>query len=99
MEQEKIQDWGMTGVRAKINLRELMQMAEMRDRIAHVLNTHKNEKLKKEYLSDDELEKIMTILVVLTREYENCEQSAFDEALAQLKQSKQENATKEENPV
>lgn len=93
MLQEKIQDWGMTGVHATINLRELMQMAEMRDRIAHVLNTHKDEKLKKEYLSDAELERIMTILVVLTKEYEDCEQSAFDEALMQLRQPKQDDAT------
>lgn len=82
----------MIGINATINLRELMQMAEMKERIAHVLNTHKDEKLKKEYLSDDELEKIMTILVVLTREYEGCEPSAFDEALMELRQA---NTTKE----
>ena len=71
-----------------INNREMRQMVELRDRIAHVLQTHSDEKLKNEYLTDDELEMAMTILMVFTREFEINDTSAFDDALKELKNAK-----------
>ena len=67
-----------------INNREMRQMYELRERISHVLNTHKDEKLKNEYLTDNELEMAMTILTVFTREWSDTQTSAFDDALKEL---------------
>lgn len=86
IKQEK--SYGIVGTSIlDINNREMRQMCEMKERIAQVLNTHTDEKVKNEYLSDDELEMIMTILTVFTKEYEVNETSAFDDALRELHQS------------
>lgn len=64
-----------------INLLEIQQMLQMRDRIAHVLNTHEGKDSKNEYLSDDDLRMMHAILTVFTRPMENSLESEFDKYL------------------
>lgn len=78
-------NYGVVATIVEFNNLEMRQVAEMATRIEEVLNTHKDEKVKNEYLSDDELERCHVILSVISREYKNSEVSAFDEALAKLK--------------
>lgn len=79
-----------------INNKEMRQMHEMKVRIEQVLNSHKDEKLKNEYLSDDELKMVHAILSVFTKEYSSTQNSAFDDFLAE-----QEKQTEKpvDNPV
>lgn len=53
-------------------------MATMRDRVETILNSHRNKDAKKQYLSDDELERIWAILSVLTDNYSGNTDTAFD---------------------
>lgn len=69
-----------------VNSKEMRQMYEMKERIAAVLNSHKGENLKKEYLSDEELSMLHAILHAFTKGYVSITQtSAFDDALEELK--------------
>jgi len=89
MKIEKSIGQGIIGLNVyNINLIEVRQMMGMKERIAHVLNTHRDEKLKNEYLTDEELEMLHAILHVFTREVELETTSAFDDALKELKSSK-----------
>ncbi len=74
--------YGVTATIVEFNNLEMRQVAEMANRIECVLNSHKDEKVKNEYLSDDELERCRVILSVISKEYKNTEVSAFDEELA-----------------
>lgn len=60
---------------------EMRQMATMRDRVETILNSHRDKDTKKQYLSDDELEKIWAILSVLTDNCSGNTNTAFDEFL------------------
>lgn len=89
MKIEKSIGQGVIGLNVyNVNLIEVRQMMEMKERIAHVLNTHCDEKLKNEYLTDEELEKILVILHVFTRDVELETKSAFTDALNELRSSK-----------
>lgn len=57
---------------------EIRQMATMRDRVENILNSHRDKDAKKQYLSDDELERIWAILSVLTDNYSGNTDTAFD---------------------
>lgn len=70
-----------------INCKEMQQMDALKSRIAHVIDTHKHDDKKNEYLTDDELLMMHAILHVFTREYSNSNNSAFDDALKELKNS------------
>lgn len=61
-----------------INCKEMMQIAQMRDRVAYILKTHKSESSKKEYLSDGELTLIWGILGTFASMYGETIDSAFD---------------------
>lgn len=89
MIQSRIVKLGMTGIRAEINLTELDQMRAMRNRVQQVLKSHADEKMKNEYLNDDELLMIQIILEVFTRECCDEQVSAFDEALKKFKADKE----------
>lgn len=87
---------GLIGLDVRdINMVETRQMCEIKERIAHVLNTHRNEELKNEYLTDEELEMIHAILHVFTKEAELETKSAFTDALKELKSSPKQDANEE----
>lgn len=67
-----------------INNREMRQMCDMKDRIAQVLSSHSDEKVKNEYLSDNELKMLLCILHVLTKDFDLCDTSEFSNALKEL---------------
>lgn len=69
-----------------INCREMRQMYELKNRIGDVLNSHKDNSEKKEYINDDDLKLMHAILSVFTKEFADTQTSAFDEFLG--KQSK-----------
>lgn len=71
-----------------INNREMRQMHELNLRIKNVLDSHKKDSEKKEYISDDDLKLMHAILSVFTKEYSSMQESAFDDYLKEL--SKQE---------
>ena len=84
IKQEK--SYGIVGTSIlDINYKEMTQMCDLKKRIAHVLDTHKDENSKNEYLTDDELEKIYVILYVFTKNFSSNNESAFDKALEELK--------------
>lgn len=61
-----------------INCKEMMQIAQMRDRVAYILETHKSKSSKKEYLSDGELTLIWGILGTFASMFGETIDSAFD---------------------
>ena len=67
-----------------INCKEMQQMDALKSRIAHVLDTHKCEDKKNEYLTDDDLQLMFAILHVFTKGYSDSISSAFDNALEEL---------------
>lgn len=64
-----------------INNKEMRQMHELKERIQNVLNSHKDNSEKKEYISDDDLKLMHAILSVFTKEYSSTQTSAFDKFL------------------
>ena len=76
-----------------INNKEMRQMHEMKERIAQVINSHKDEKVKNEYLTDDELMMIHAILHVFTKDFSSSQTSAFDDALKELNKPVEEKPT------
>lgn len=83
-------NYGVVATTVEFNNLEMRQVAEMAGRIEAILDTHKDEKVKNEYLSDDELKRCYIILSVISREYNDTEVSAFDEALLKLNTPKEE---------
>lgn len=64
-----------------INNKEMRQMHEMKERIKDVLESHKDENKKNEYLTDEELAMIHAILSVFTKDFSSTQTSAFDDFL------------------
>ena len=71
-----------------INNKEMRQMHELKTRIKEVLDSHKKESEKKEYINDEELSMMHAILCVFTKEYSSTQTSAFDDMLKELKDEK-----------
>ena len=69
-----------------INNHEMSQMCQMRDKVKKILENHRDEKAKKEYISDKELEKIYAILLTFTGDWE-VEKSKFDEVYKELQET------------
>lgn len=83
-----------------INNREMRQMNDIKERIAQVLASHKNEKLKNEYLTDDELKMLHAILRVFTKEYSKTQTSAFDDELKAIEKEEMNMEEKiEDEPI
>lgn len=61
-----------------VNLNEMRQMSELKNRINEVLISHEPEAKKKKYVSDDDLKLMHAVLSVFTRDYEGNVESAFD---------------------
>lgn len=64
-----------------VNLNEMRQMAELKDRINDVLVSHAKDSKEKKYINDDDLKLMHAILSVFTKNYSNVASSAFDEFL------------------
>ena len=71
-----------------VNMLEMRQMSELNNRIKNVLDSHKENNEKKEYVSDDDLKQMRAILSVLTKDYSNTLSSAFDDELKAMQQEK-----------
>lgn len=64
-----------------VNLNEMRQMAELKNRINDVLASHAKDSKEKKYISDDDLKLMHAILSVFTKDYKDATTSAFDEFL------------------
>lgn len=76
-----------------VNLNEMRQLTELKNRISNVLDSHTKDSEKKEYIDDKDLKLMWAILSVFTKDYEDAATSAFDEFLAN------ENKPQSPNPV
>ena len=81
-----------------VNLNEMRQMAELKDRINDVLVSHAKDSKEKKYINDDDLKLMHAVLSVFTKNYSNGTSSAFDEFLKEqsVEQPKQQ---KEKKPI
>lgn len=61
-----------------VNLNEMRQMSELKNRIKDVLDSHKPETKEKKYINDDDLKLMHAVLSVFTKDYEGGTESAFD---------------------
>lgn len=61
-----------------VNLNEMRQMHELKNRINDVLDSHKPESKEKKYINDDDLKLMHAVLSVFTKDYEGNTESAFD---------------------
>lgn len=64
-----------------VNLNEMRQMAELKDRINDVLVSHTKDSKEKKYVNDDDLKLMHAILSVFTKDYKDTTTSAFDKFL------------------
>ena len=69
-----------------VNNTEMRQMMQVKNRVNEVLASHKNDKVKNEYLNDDELLLIKAIFNVFTKGFEDTQTSSFDEELVVCKE-------------
>lgn len=81
-----------------INNREMRQMFELNDRIKAVLDSHKENSEKREYISDDDLKLMHAILSVFTRDYANTQESEFDKFLAEQDKPSQDSQEEKDFP-
>ena len=85
-----------------VNLNEMRQMAELKSHIKNILDSHKKDSEKKEYISDDNLKLMYAILSVFTQDYSNDAKSAFDEFLKKQEEKKEkptEQPKQEKKPI
>lgn len=78
-----------------VNLNEMRQMAELKDRINDVLASHTKDSKEKKYVSDDDLKLMHAILSVFTKDYKDTTTSAFDEFLKDTEKSAEQPQKKE----
>ena len=93
MRTSSIKSCGISGYDVRdINLLEMQQICEMKNRVKAILDNHADTKSdKKEYISDDELKRIYAIFSVFTREVDNKPfSSEFDEFLKEFDKPKEE---------
>lgn len=70
-----------------INSKEMRQMHELKVRIKNVLDSHKKDSEKKEYITDEDLHLMWAVLSVFTKEFSSTQTSAFDDLLKEEKLS------------
>lgn len=86
------QSFGIVGYNIEdVNLNEMRQMAELKDKINDVLKSHAKDSKEKKYVNDNDLKLMRAILSVFTKDYESTKGSAFDDY---LKEHKNENEPK-----
>lgn len=77
--------YGIVGYNIEdVNLNEMRQMAELKDKINDVLKSHAKDSKEKKYVNDDDLKLMSAILSVFTKDYESTKESAFDDYLKEL---------------
>lgn len=64
-----------------VNLNEMRQMHELKNKINDVLKSHAKDSKEKKYVNDDDLKLMHAILSVFTENYESTKASAFDDFL------------------
>ena len=64
-----------------VNLNEMRQMTELKNRINDVLVSHAKDSKEKKYINDDDLKLMHAVLSVFTKNYSNKTSSAFDDFL------------------
>lgn len=64
-----------------VNLDEMRQMAELKNKINDVLKSHAKDSKEKKYVNDNDLKLMHAILSVFTKDYESATTSAFDDFL------------------
>lgn len=74
-----------------VNLNEMRQMAELKNKINDVLKSHTKDSKEKKYVNDNDLKLMHAILSVFTKDYESTKESAFDDF---LKEHEKENEPK-----
>ena len=74
-----------------VNLDEMRQMTELKNKINNVLKSHTKDSKEKKYVNDDDLKLMHAILSVFTKDYESTKKSAFDDF---LKEHEKENKPK-----
>ena len=85
MEIKANEKWGINSFDILgLNVSEFQTLCELKTRIKNVLETHKDEKKKNEYLSDDELKMIHAVLHVFTRDHAFKVTNTFEDALKAL---------------
>lgn len=80
-----------------VNLNEMRQLTELRNRINNVLISHAKDSEKKEYVSDDDLKLMFAVLSVFTKDYTLDNSSAFDDFLKE--EAEKENKSESSAPV
>ena len=65
----------------EINNKEMRQMYELKQRIGTILDSHEDDNVKNEYVTDEDLKLMWCILHTFTREYANTQTSAFDNTM------------------
>lgn len=74
--------YGIVGYNIEdVNLNEMRQMAELKDKINDVLKSHAKDSKEKKYVNDDDLKLMHAILSMFTKDYESTKGSAFDDYL------------------
>jgi hypothetical protein len=76
--------FGVVSTSLTVTNREMDELCEMKERVIRVLNTHNDEKVKNEYLSDTELKMLHAILHALTKEYDFSRVSTFQDTYDEL---------------
>jgi len=86
------QSYGIVGYDIEdVNLNEMRQMAELKNKINDVLKSHAKDSKEKKYVNDNDLKLMHAILSVFTKDYESTKESAFDDF---LKEHEKENEPK-----
>ena len=70
-----------------VNMLEVRQMNELKNKINDVLVNHKEKKEKKIYLSDDDLTLMYAILRTFTKDVDSSMTSSFDETLKEMEKA------------
>jgi hypothetical protein len=81
-----------------VNLNEMRQMAELKNRINDVLASHAKDSKEKKYVDDDDLKLMKAILSVFTKDYKDATTSAFDEFLKE-QEKPAEQPKQEKKPI
>ena len=73
-------EFGIVGMTIELNVREMDTLVDQRNRVEWILKSHSSSSEKKQYLTDEDLLMLKSILTVLTKGYQTTnETNAFVE--------------------
>jgi hypothetical protein len=81
MDSKLKKDFGVVAKSCEFNMYELVQMEEMCEKITHILDNHKDEKEKKQFISDEDLLFCKVILETIVGGDAPQRESSFTNAL------------------